>query len=146
MSNDLRRWMRLLEATAKMPSGFKRWFGKSKVVDDQGAPLLVYHGTKDRSFTEFDPAKIKSGVGFWFTSDRLQAFGHTQSIDRRGRTIHGRVIAAYLSLQNPATTVKDYMRGTDADGNAYDGYMRAELDLYVAFRPDQIKIVDQGLA
>src|SRR4051794_9119966 len=102
--------MKINEITGqpRIPRGFKRWFAHSKVVDDRGAPLLVYHGTKDKSFTEFDPAKIKSGVGFWFTSDRAQALGHTQSIDRRGRTIHGRVIEAYLSIQNPAITVEDY--------------------------------------
>ncbi|MCL2282499.1 MAG: hypothetical protein FWC26_04195, partial [Fibromonadales bacterium] len=31
---------------------FKRWFGDSKVVDEQGKPLVVYHGT-NAEFTEF---------------------------------------------------------------------------------------------
>ena len=26
---------------------FKRWFGDSKVVDEEGDPLVVYHGTED---------------------------------------------------------------------------------------------------
>ena len=32
---------------------FKRWFGKSKVVDENGEPLVVYHGT-DAEFTVID--------------------------------------------------------------------------------------------
>ncbi|MGB2166377.1 MAG: hypothetical protein ACPH3M_04015, partial [Candidatus Puniceispirillales bacterium] len=32
---------------------FKKWFGKSKVVDENGKPLVVYHGT-DRNFDSFD--------------------------------------------------------------------------------------------
>ena len=32
---------------------FKAWFGNSEVVDKQGRPLVVYHGTKG-SFDEFD--------------------------------------------------------------------------------------------
>lgn len=35
---------------------FWRWFGDSKVVDTEGKPLVVYHGT-DASFSEFQPDK-----------------------------------------------------------------------------------------
>jgi hypothetical protein len=41
---------------------FKKWFGKSKVVDDNGEPLVVYHGTPEGGFSEFDLSKSgKSG-------------------------------------------------------------------------------------
>jgi ADP-Ribosyltransferase in polyvalent proteins len=36
---------------------FKSWFGASKVVDEQGNPLVVYHGTT-ADFDAFDPAAI----------------------------------------------------------------------------------------
>ena len=32
---------------------FKRWFGESKVVDKDGKPLVVYHGTASTGITEF---------------------------------------------------------------------------------------------
>ena len=32
---------------------FKKWFGKSKVVDENGEPLVVYHGTTNPRFSEF---------------------------------------------------------------------------------------------
>lgn len=35
---------------------FRRWFGDSKVVDENGEPLVVYHGT-GRSFDAFDPGQ-----------------------------------------------------------------------------------------
>ena len=36
---------------------FQRWFGKSKVVDEEGKPLVVYHAT-DAKFTVFDRDKL----------------------------------------------------------------------------------------
>ena len=36
---------------------FKKWFGKSKVVDESGEPLRVFHGT-DKEFSAFDPSKL----------------------------------------------------------------------------------------
>ena len=50
---------------------FWNWFGDSKIVDKQGRPLVVYHGTPSR-FNSFDPSKSKNGffVKFW----GIQAF------------------------------------------------------------------------
>lgn len=135
--------MRLFEITTTDPpdtAKFRRWFGQSKVVDQRGNPLLVYHGTKKR-FTEFDPAKIKSGVGFWFTSNEAEATGHSQGINSRGQTVRGRVIKAYLSLQNPAMDVEEHQRGTDSNRRPYDGYIHLDTGLYVAYRPEQIWVV-----
>lgn len=39
---------------------FKNWFGDSKVVDENGDPLIVYHAT-NADFTEFD-TDLGSGV------------------------------------------------------------------------------------
>lgn len=37
---------------------FWNWFGDSKVVDDKGRPLVVYHGARGKTdITEFDPKK-----------------------------------------------------------------------------------------
>src|ERR1035437_7153176 len=116
--------MRLIEIT----DNFQNWFGNSKAVDSNGKPLIVYHGTKDTKFTEFDPKKIKSGVGFWFTDNKKFADFHTGGIDRKGRTIRGRIISAYLSIQNPASTGEEYSKGVDESGQQYDGYISANAD------------------
>ncbi len=53
-------------------TAFRRWFGDSKVVDDQGQPLIVYHGTIG-DFTEFSKEKLGASTmvesakkGFFF--------------------------------------------------------------------------------
>lgn len=62
---------------------FRRWFGESKIVDDAGEPLLVYHGSKASRevmhkgklhpvaslHDTFDPAKVGSATDAgWFGS------------------------------------------------------------------------------
>lgn len=55
-------------------AAFKKWFGKSKVVDADGKPLVVYHGTIRGGFVEFDLEKIdKHHSGFFFTNKRSVA-------------------------------------------------------------------------
>ena len=89
---------------------FKRWFGDwqnhperaSKVVDADGKPLVMYHGTKAENgdFTVFDYSKaVKKGghglkalgKGNYFTSKPLDGS------ERFG----SRVIKAYLSIKKP---------------------------------------------
>jgi uncharacterized membrane protein YkoI len=54
-----------------MNDNFKKWFGDSKVVDDEGNPLVVYHGTT-HDYNIFDREKGNSdndfGVGFYASS------------------------------------------------------------------------------
>jgi len=61
---------------------FKRWFEGSKVVDENGQPLVMYHGTSAQGFTEFDKSKQNPralyGPGFYFTSDQAIASGETE--------------------------------------------------------------------
>jgi hypothetical protein len=54
---------------------FKRWFGDSKVVDDDGNPKIVYHGTT-KSFDVFE----KGDIGFHFgTSASANERLHTRT-------------------------------------------------------------------
>ena len=62
---------------------FKEWFGDwendptnaSKVIDENGEPKVVYHGSVSTDITEFDKAKIRANEtdayynGFWFSTD-----------------------------------------------------------------------------
>src|ERR1035437_1086439 len=75
------------EVAAKTHSkSFKEWFGDSKVVDKNGQPLVVYHGT-DKDFNEFGN---KKGDGFWFTSNK----GHATSFGDKK-------IPVFLNAENP---------------------------------------------
>lgn len=97
---------------------FKAWFGDSKVVDEQGKPLVVYHGSKSRTaFDEFDIERSGRtdegwlGRGLYFTTNRYtaNAYGDVSAReplsddgawsvtkDRRGM-----VGSFYLAMRNP---------------------------------------------
>jgi len=75
---------------------FNKWFGDSKVVDEEGKPLVVYHGTNE-SFNEFLHNKIGDhgsalGKGFYFALDRATASGYSRD---------GAVMEVYLNINNP---------------------------------------------
>lgn len=114
---------------------FKKWFGDSKVVDDKGEPLVVYHGT-DKEFTKFDKNKTIGGQ-FWFTNRKdLIEKGEV------GAAGKGRIVEAYLSIKNPASW-DEYEKFTldELISRGYDGIILEEKDqnTYVAFEPTQIK-------
>ena len=91
-------------------SDFARWFGASKVVDAQGQPLVVYHGTAS-DFDRFDAERIGANFsmsrgGFFFVSNIEAAWNYADSAAGPGLSAplpgrKARVISAYLSLKNP---------------------------------------------
>ncbi|MER8967726.1 D-Ala-D-Ala carboxypeptidase family metallohydrolase [Mesorhizobium sp. M0808] len=89
------------EAITETPA-FKNWFGESKVVDAQGKPLVVYHGTQ-ANFEAFDPkraGRLDSGFlgeGVYFSTDPDTANYYANSGVDEGQNI----IPAYLSIKNP---------------------------------------------
>ena len=104
---------------------FKAWFGDSEVVDANGDPLVVYHGT-DAEIDAFDVKKQKAGrwgKGFYFASSRERAAQYGKN-----------VIPVYLRIEKPS------LRATDSDGFII-GSNPADR-IYVAFRPEQIKSVN----
>lgn len=68
----------LIHPTLEGIENFWKWFGDSKVVDEQGRPLVMYHGTRS-SFDFFDIDKANKqalyGPGFYFTSSEDVAGG-----------------------------------------------------------------------
>jgi hypothetical protein len=79
---------------------FKKWFGESKVVDADGKPLAVYHGTDaSDDFSSFSRKMIGEhggvvGNGFYFSETPEVSRNYSQG---RG----GKTYKAYLSIQNP---------------------------------------------
>lgn len=65
---------------------FKRWFGDSKVVDESGNPLVVYHGTSSE-FSEFNNAE--NGMFFSDNKEIARRYGDRDPL------------AVYLSMQKP---------------------------------------------
>lgn len=104
---------------------FKAWFGDSKVVDENGKPLVVYHGT-GADFGTFDVSKSGKntgnkgfyGDGIYLTDKDSEAKFYAQQsvIDRFGSRIFGNmsydkaqqfikdksiIMPLYVSLKNP---------------------------------------------
>lgn len=89
---------------------FWKWFGKSKVVDNQGRPLVMYHGT-NQDFARFayeyaDKGNSAYGMGFYFTN-----MPHTASGYAEGE--YPNVIPTYLSIKKPLPS--DYKRTLNRD-------------------------------
>ena len=150
---------------------FKRWFGDSKVVDEHGEPLVVYHGTsKDFSvfsvgdigfhFGTIDQAEDRAGIGFSLTKAPYY---------REGTSI----IPVYLKIEKPLYMGNDAVRWGDVDtlrsyfsdvasdsgswrtlddvreslirlgydGVIYENSVEAEGRSYLVFEPTQIKSI-----
>lgn len=80
---------------------FKRWFGNSKVVDENGNPLVVYHGS-NANFTIFDKSKIdidNLGASFYFSSEDIaNSYANRRTQERGGKE---NTYAVYLKMEKP---------------------------------------------
>lgn len=102
---------------------FKRWFGDSKVVDANGEPLVVYHGTPGAyngmpitSFSKKAQGGLGGAIGFWFSDSREVGERFARP---RYAGVQPEVIETYLSISNP----KEYQtyRAFVDDANARRG-------------------------
>ena len=140
---------------------FKAWFGDwendpqnaSKVVDENGEPMVCYHRT-DKKFTTFDKEKLGQQSG-WATA----YFGFYFS-NKNNRGSYGKkIMKCFLNIRNPyfiqtetySDFDYDYKRFDPSNFKNNDGiYIKADrlvLDEkadkhFVAFEPNQIKLAD----
>lgn len=87
---------------------FKKWFGDSKVVGNDGRPMVVYHGTAKGGFDTFDTFGSNYGLmgqGSYFTDNPDVASKYTtkglKRIERDGEEPSPSVYPVYLSIKNP---------------------------------------------
>lgn len=135
---------------------FKAWFGDwendpanaSKVIDENGEPLVVYHGS-DADFDVFDRTKGRENMdiqGMFFSPWELDSKGYGKNVR-----------AFFLNIRKPAVNGKAYEAFRRYDGQNYagikaredlessgydgaiDGDMEDEDLEFVAFEPNQIK-------
>lgn len=135
---------------------FKKWFSGSKVVDADGKPLVVYHGTQSPKFDVFDPATIGKTMGkkpkdqgFWFV-DQISVAQQFTTVNRDKPV--GHVIEAFLSMKKPyiwdstkelqGPAVQNAIKG-GYDGvvfpDVWDGMIQQHTQ-YLVFSPQQIKM------
>lgn len=94
LSSLITRYRRVGQAMTKE---FKSWFCDSKVVDGQGSPLVVYHGTSaDFEVFNTDGRGKTTGAGASFSSSPDVAGTYTNGFR------DGNIMPVYLSLQAPA--------------------------------------------
>lgn len=117
---------------------FKKWFGDSKVVDENGEPLVVYHGT-NADFDIFDKTKQNKGFfgqGFYFSSDNNFSGHYGENI----LPVYLKMIKPYINGNSKDLRSSDFLNKLKADG--YDGIIKNFSDgtsTYVVFNPEQIK-------
>jgi GNAT superfamily N-acetyltransferase len=147
---------------------FKAWFGDwendpanaSKVVDDNGEPLIVYHAT-NKTFNFFDKNKLGTqtdfgtlGRGFYFdTLLDIQISGEGTPINTWATKI---ILKCFLNIKNPKISKDNFSKKSESikytnniikdgyDGILEQGYYdgRYYPIWYVAFEPEQIKLAD----
>lgn len=131
------KWLKTYESKYTESEKFKQWFGDSKVVDNNGTPLVVYHGTGSK-FKRFSSKKSSIGGITWFTSDK-------SSVENGevGAAGSGIIKNLYIRIKNPAgwDEYEKYGLG-ELYEMGYDGVILPEKDKFVGFvfNTNQIRI------
>ena len=122
------------------------YFKNSKVRDEDGNLLKVYHGTSE-SFTVFDKTKGRANMdiqGMFFSPWELDAKGYGENVN-----------AYYINITNPASEQMGYkaLRKFQGQNNTgvkareylenlgYDGVNNGDEE-YIVFNSNQIKLAD----
>lgn len=117
---------------------FKRWFGESKVVDESGKPLVVYHGTearmgadfafetgrKTKRYTTFSEQDVESqGVFFSPSQEDAESYG-------------GNVGEFYLSAKNPLMNPNEMPLTSKSSQSEKDAVNKVYEDLLYILEPE----------
>lgn len=122
-------------------AAFKRWFGKSKVVDAEGKPLVVYHGTSadfgaflpGAYFTEH-PAESAAYTGAGATMARGRMTGKYQAGRDGGTSDGAEVRYAYDGLDSLPSPEVGEVVATDDLAYRYEG--RGKWTVFTDLEPD----------
>jgi hypothetical protein len=154
------------ESFADTPA-FRAWFKDSKVVDEQGRPLRVFHGTPTGGFDVFSRdmrgtrTKHKAeDVGFHFSADPDTASTYSGAHNIEAHDIFHQMFGyspaavdvppaattypVFLSIQNPMHLDRAIISAetiSKAQRLGHDGIIGHDGNAkeFVVFRPDQIK-------
>lgn len=131
-----------LESRASIgETAFQKWFGKSKVVDGKGQPLVVYHGTGS-DFSEFSMKGraylngMRTAGASWFTPDSSRASWSAENLPKmRGEEdAAASVYPVYLALKNPLV-----LKPSDFKGSGFHSFGLAYPTL-----GERSKIIESG--
>jgi len=156
MQKFLQLFNRRLAEDITETAEFKQWFEGSKVVNPDGSPLLLYHGTKKK----VDTLNLK-GTYYWGI--------YATALKEYARKYGPIILSLYMSIKNPLILhagqdmsiehgeirldreIVGFYRELDMDvisflqQKGYDGIIVIYKGIYcfeaVAFSSDQVKIV-----
>lgn len=126
----------LIYPTVQGIVNFYKWFGNSKVVDSQGRPLVVYHGSETKElFDVFNNGQGRAGsplyVGsYWFTDNYEMAQSYANVYERDYVTGYesdkiidkNPIYSGYLKIVKPHVV--------DFEGANWDGEAIGKVSLY----------------
>lgn len=126
---------------------FREWFKGSKVVNPDGTPKEMYHGTSNGGFTVFNTYGGKFGLfgkGSYFTDNPDVADSYT----RKGKGQHPEVYGVYLSIKNPLdmdakADITAWKRAFD-DADLDTSYLDSVTTNEDAFRALKENLADDG--
>lgn len=126
---------------------FKQWFGDwenspetaSKVVDENGEPQVVYHGTSSQ-FTRFKLGGGLLGRGVYLTDRYEEAQNYAGS---RSQDNEGTVMPLFANIRemfnSNSKTTREQIVGAMQDGFNGIRHQFNDMDYLVAFNPEQVK-------
>lgn len=126
---------------------FKQWFGDwenspetaSKVVDENGEPQVVYHGTSSQ-FTRFKLGGGLLGRGVYLTDRYEEAQNYAGS---RSQDNEGTVMPLFANIpemfDSNSKTTREQIIGAMQDGFNGIRHQFNDMDYLVAFNPEQVK-------
>lgn len=119
---------RPIHPTLEGVKNFWKWFGDSKIVDEQGRPKVVYHGT-NKAFSVF------KGFTNWATANETLAKGYAENRSEN-RERDARLVPLYMRMLSPLNLrhIEDnfgfdenYRGDNYAESEQYTGLNKAEI-------------------
>jgi len=107
---------------------FRRWFGDSKVVDNEGKPLVVYHGTAS-SFDAVDMKETKRLPGFWLTTEPRLASSYAAGgvVNAKSYPEGANVMPLYARIERPFV----FNPKKQSFNSAWDEYQSGNYDGFI---------------
>ena len=113
----------------------------SKVVDENGEPLVVYHGTTTPDITTFDLAKTRSGSAFWFANTEAhKGVFYSNQNDENLITM-----PLFINMRTPLLNDADSMESYATDETHDGGLILGKLKDLGFSEEEYQELLDKGL-
>lgn len=119
----------------KLSEAQKEYFKNSKVVDEDSNLMVVYHGTPKPNFSVFKLGNGALGNGIYFAESKEYS---------KGFSFGANPYEVYLNITNPYEVnfpISDSITEQLIE-KGYDGIHHKQNGFWVAFYPEQIKLID----